>query len=44
MPHPSNAAAGRITTATDVYALGILLGELVTGQRLNDGSGRTPSW
>lgn len=32
-----------VTTATDVYSLGVLLGELVTGTRLNDGSGRTPS-
>ncbi|MBB5208177.1 serine/threonine-protein kinase [Chiayiivirga flava] len=32
-----------ITTATDVYSLGVLLGELATGQRLNDGSRSTPS-
>ena len=43
MPRPNSAAARQITTATDVYALGVLLGELVTGQRLNDGTGRTPS-
>jgi serine/threonine-protein kinase len=40
---PEQRVGGLITTATDVYALGILLGELVTGQRLTDGSGRTPS-
>jgi len=40
---PEQRNGGLITTATDVYALGILLGELVTGQRLPAQSGRTPS-
>lgn len=40
---PEQRDDGPITTATDVYALGVLLGELVTGERVNDGSGRTPS-
>ncbi|MGH8171608.1 MAG: protein kinase domain-containing protein [Rhodanobacteraceae bacterium] len=40
---PEQRDGGLITTATDVYALGVLLGEMVTGQRLNDGTGRTPS-
>jgi tetratricopeptide (TPR) repeat protein/tRNA A-37 threonylcarbamoyl transferase component Bud32 len=40
---PEQRSGALITTATDVYALGILLGELMTGQRLTTGDSRTPS-
>lgn len=40
---PEQFNRGQITTATDVYALGILLAELITGQRREAGDSRTPS-
>jgi serine/threonine-protein kinase len=39
---PEQRDGGTITTATDVFALGVLLGELVTGERPG-GGGRTSS-
>ncbi|MGH8172032.1 MAG: protein kinase domain-containing protein [Rhodanobacteraceae bacterium] len=40
---PEQFNLGQITTATDVYALGVLLGELMTGMRREHGDTRTPS-
>ncbi|HEY6940476.1 serine/threonine-protein kinase [Dokdonella sp.] len=40
---PEQFTGGAITTATDVYALGVLLGELMTGHRRDRGDLRTPS-
>ncbi len=40
---PEQFAHGQITTATDVYALGILLDEMITGVRRAHGDARTPS-
>ena len=40
---PEQFSFGQITTATDVYALGVLLGELISGTRREHGDAFTPS-
>ncbi|MGQ0801183.1 MAG: protein kinase domain-containing protein [Pseudomarimonas sp.] len=40
---PEQRAGGAITTATDVYAMGVILGELLTGKRFNSDITTTPS-
>lgn len=40
---PEQRDGGTITTATDVYAMGVILGELLTGKRFNSDITTTPS-